>query len=82
MTSAGRILIMPKGNYDSSTTYEMLDLVFSGGASWVAKKTVTGIEPSDAASEHWMKMCESVDLSGIEQRLAGLEARLINLASE
>ena len=61
MASAGRILIMPKGNYDANTEYEMLDLVFNGGASWVAKKNVVGIEPTDENTEHWMKMCESVD---------------------
>ena len=53
MASAGRILIMPKGTYNASTTYEMLDMVNYNGASWLAKKTVTGIEPSEANSEHW-----------------------------
>lgn len=63
MASAGRILIMPKGNYDSGATYEMLDLVFYDGASWVAKKTVVGIEPSDTNSEYWQRMVEGADLS-------------------
>jgi len=62
MASAGRILIMPTGEWNEETTYEMLDLVFHGGASWLAKKEVIGIEPSDANSEHWFKMCEAVDL--------------------
>jgi hypothetical protein len=56
MTSAGRILIMPKGNYDASVTYEMLDLVSYNGKSWLAKKTSVGIEPSDANSEYWQDM--------------------------
>lgn len=56
MTSAGRILIMPKGNYDESVTYEMLDLVYYNGKSWLAKKTTIGIEPSEANSEHWQDM--------------------------
>lgn len=56
MASAGRILIMPKGNYDSSATYEMLDMVQHNGTSWVAKKTAKGIEPSAANSEHWHSM--------------------------
>lgn len=51
MASAGRILIMPKGTYDASKTYEMLDLVNHNGVSWIAKKTVTGIEPSEG--EYW-----------------------------
>lgn len=56
MASAGRILIMPKGNYDSSATYEMLDMVHYNGTSWLAKKTATGIEPSAANSEYWHNM--------------------------
>ena len=73
MASAGRILIMPKGEYNSGTTYEMLDLVFYNGTSWLAKKTVVGIEPSEANSEYWFKLCDTVDLSDIERRLTALE---------
>ncbi len=53
MASAGRILIMPKGAYDSSKTYNMLDMVSYNGTTWIAKKTVSGIEPSADNSEHW-----------------------------
>ncbi len=81
MASAGRILIMPKGNYNPSVTYEMLDLVFNGGASWIAKKTVTGIEPSEASAEYWMKMCEGTDLTEVNARIAALENQLVNVAS-
>lgn len=56
MASAGRILIMPKGAYNSSTTYEMLDMVSYNGTTWIAKKTVKGIAPSDANSEYWQNM--------------------------
>ena len=56
MASAGRILILPKGNYNASTTYDMLDLVNHNGKSWLAKKTSKGIEPSDANSEYWQNM--------------------------
>ncbi len=81
MASAGRILIMPKGDYNAETTYEMLDLVFHGGTSWVAKKNVTGIEPTDEHSEHWFKMCESADLTGIEERIAALENQMLSTLS-
>ena len=81
MARAGRILIMPKGNYDANTEYEMLDLVFNGGASWVAKKNVKGIEPTDDTSEHWMKMCESMDLTEIIQRIAALESQMLGTIS-
>lgn len=56
MASAGRILILPKGEYNSSTTYEMLDLVKHNGKSWLAKKTSVGIEPSTENSEYWQDM--------------------------
>lgn len=56
MASAGRILIMPKGNYNDITTYEMLDLVNYNGKSWLAKKTSVGIVPSTANSEYWQEM--------------------------
>lgn len=72
---------MPKGNYNAETEYEMLDLVFNGGASWVAKKTVKGIEPTDDNAEHWMKMCESVDLTEVIQRIAALEAQMLGTIS-
>lgn len=58
MASAGRILIMPKGAYSASVTYEMLDLVIHNGSSWVAKKTVKGIEPATANAEHWQQMSD------------------------
>lgn len=51
MATAGRILIMPKGAYNASTTYEMLDLVTYNGSAWIAKKTVVGIAPVDG--EYW-----------------------------
>ncbi|MBE7053832.1 MAG: hypothetical protein E7391_06115 [Ruminococcaceae bacterium] len=56
MASAGRILIMPKGNWNVETEYEMLDLVFHSGTSWIAKETSVGLEPSDANAKYWQKV--------------------------
>lgn len=56
MANAGRILILPKGDYDASATYEMLDLVFYNGTSWIAKKTVAGIEPNRTNGEYWQSV--------------------------
>ena len=56
MASAGRILIMPKGEYNAETEYEMLDMVHYNGTSWLAKQTAKGIEPSDANSEYWQNV--------------------------
>ena len=56
METAGRILIMPKGAYDTTITYTTLDMVNHNGTSWLAKKEVTGIEPSNENSEYWQNM--------------------------
>lgn len=58
MTPVGRILILPKGRYDADIVYNMLDLVMHNGTSWLAKKTVVGIEPSEENSEHWQKLVD------------------------
>lgn len=40
MVSAGRVLIMPKGAWNTTDTYSMLDLVSYNGSSYVAKQSV------------------------------------------
>ena len=77
MASAGRILIIPKGDYKAETQYEMLDLVSHNGTSWLAKKTVKGIEPSKANSEYWQNMTDIVIANNLETTDAGklLDAR-------
>ena len=69
MTSAGRILIMPKGEYNPSVTYEMLDLVYFNGTSWIAKKTTVGIEPNTDNGEYWHNLFD-FDPSDFETRKA------------
>lgn len=56
MAIAGRVLLMPKGAYDASVTYEMLDMVSHDGATWVAKKASVGITPSADTAEYWFAM--------------------------
>lgn len=81
MASAGRILILPKGNYNAEIEYEMLDLVFYDGASWLAKKTIVGITPSEASNDYWMKMCDSADLTEVYNRLQALESQMLSTIS-
>lgn len=76
MANAGRILIIPKGEYNAETTYEMLDLVSYNGMSWLTKKTATGIEPSDDNSEYWFKF---TDFSGLDDRVTAAEAEIDTL---
>ena len=47
MADAGKIVITPKGKYNSTTTYEWLDEVTYDGKAYIALKTVTGVTPSD-----------------------------------
>ena len=53
MASAGRILIIPRGEWNPESTYEMLDLLSHGGKAWMAKKTSIGIEPTFDNDEYW-----------------------------
>lgn len=44
--SAGRVMPIPKGLWDSETTYTVLDIVRkSDGSSWIAKRTNTNVNP-------------------------------------
>ena len=54
MANAGRVAIVPKGDYSSSNSYKRLDLVRYDEKSYVAKKESSGIEPTN--TEYWMLM--------------------------
>ena len=83
MASAGRILIIPRGNYDASTAYEMLDLVYYNGAAWVAKKSVTGVAPSETqpGSDYWMLMCSGANLAEVYSRMSQIETQMASAVS-
>lgn len=54
MVSAGRILIMPKGDWNNITTYDMLDLVSYNGVAYLARASSTGQNPStDTQMTYW-----------------------------
>ena len=71
MASAGRILIIPRGDYDANSTYDNLDLVKYKGTSWLAKKTVTGIEPSTENSEYWQDVFDMELANNLTMEEAG-----------
>lgn len=54
--SAGRVLIIPKGDYNSATTYNMLDMVYFGGKSYICKQTSTGNDPTNTV--YWQIMLD------------------------
>lgn len=49
---AGRVLLIPKGNYDSTVTYTMLDMVVYNGSSYICKQECTGVVPTNTT--YWM----------------------------
>ena len=51
--SAGRVLLIPKGDWNAETTYTGLDWVRHNGAAWVCKNTCTNVEPTEENSENW-----------------------------
>lgn len=77
MAVAGRILIMPKGEYDATETYEMLDLVSHNGISWLAKKTCVGITPSNDAKEYWFNML-GISIDDINQLAVDLQNLVVH----
>ena len=62
MASAGKILITPKGEWNSGTEYEVLDLVRHKGIPWLAKETVQEIEPTDSNDRYWFKLLDVDEL--------------------
>lgn len=54
MVNAGRILIMPKGEWDSLTSYNMLDLVTENGVAYLARQASVGQDPAtDTTLTYW-----------------------------
>ena len=54
--SAGRVLIIPRGDYNSAATYNMLDMVYYGGKSYICKQTSTGNVPTNTV--YWQIMLD------------------------
>ena len=77
--SAGRILLIPKGDWVNDTTYEMLDWVRHNETSWVCKKNCTGIEPSEENSENWFLIAK--DGEGISSIIEDALYAISNSAS-
>lgn len=55
--SAGTVLIIPKGEWNSINTYKMLNLINRNEKSYIAKKTNVGIDPeTDTNEDYWQRM--------------------------
>lgn len=65
--SAGKIMPLPRGPYDATATYNILDMVTLNNKLWVAKKSgVKGVTPSDDAAEWMMAVDGTTDVKGLE----------------
>jgi len=71
MISAGRVLLMPKGDYDSTATYEMLDIVSYNGSSYIAKSTTTGNLPTNTT--YWQLSAYGGQAANLAGNFAPLE---------
>ena len=69
MAIAGRVAIVPKGEWDSSISYEKLDVVSYNNALYMAKKPSVGQVPADG--EYWMLCVQSIDYSEFEKIING-----------
>lgn len=81
MASAGRILIIPKGNWGSEIEYEMLDLVYHNDASWIATKPSIGVAPGDGVDE-WQKMCSCIGMDVLREDFTILNNTIAQLTEK
>ena len=51
MNDAGKIMIVPKGNYQDTVKYEKLDSVTHNGSAWIAIQDTIGNEPTESSSQ-------------------------------
>lgn len=51
-SDAGRVIILPKGEYSATANYEILDLVTYASSTWLCKQSCIGITPTEGA--YWM----------------------------
>lgn len=72
MANAGRVAIVPKGEYSATVAYKRLDLVRYNNDLYIAKKANTGVTPTD--SETWMLSLENVSQTQYDNLINGTTA--------
>lgn len=71
MISAGRVLLMPKGDYSPTEPYTLLDVVSYQGASYVAKGSTTGNLPTNTT--YWQLLASGGDTANLAKNFADIE---------
>lgn len=61
MAIAGRVALVPKGQYDMTTTYKRLDVVKHEQSAYVARKGSVGAIPYPEDEEFWMLLVSGQD---------------------
>ena len=65
--SAGKVMPRPRGAYNKSETYKILDMVTLDNKLWIAKQSgITGITPSKTATEWMMAVDGTTDVKALE----------------
>lgn len=62
MGDAGKAMPVPRGRYSDTETYDYLDFVYSGDASYIAKKLTTGNPPAED-NEYWQLLARGGTLT-------------------
>lgn len=68
MVDAGRTIILIKGEYDATETYEFLDVVYlaSTGNSYICKaQSSTGNSPDASGSQYWQIFCRGTIVDSV-----------------
>ena len=64
ITDLGKIVLLPMGNWNSSSTYEFLDIVSNSGSSYVAKKNVpTGTLLNN--EDYWQLLSKGANINDL-----------------
>lgn len=69
MAIAGRVAIVPKGEWSQSITYDKLDLVTYNGNTFIAYKPSVGVTPVDG--DTWMLIMQGIDPQDIDNIING-----------
>lgn len=69
MAIAGRVAIVPKGEWSQSVTYDKLDLVTHNGNTFIAYKSSVGVTPVDG--DTWMLVMQGIDPQDIDNIING-----------
>lgn len=64
MVNAGRILIIPKGDWSNLVSYDMLDLVSYNSVAYIARQASVGVNPStDTQMTYWQPFGSVSDIA-------------------